>query len=356
MSATKAAFVERTIRSSKKILHLQHTQKNDEQNDIIVVNFIKRVDRSPLTMEQLTEDLFCNISAQPFLDKTLSSFTKFWPEQLNLESEWEFAISKKCYPSICQNVTEENFMFFDKIYQRTSKCYYLEPGVYTFFTNNVESKKFLNQERKNRSESCVTVKVSRRLQRVEVYLESEGSGIAFFSTYLGHFFGIIVGILFGVMLSGKRPHKPKFAYDIVRIQSLMMHTDLIEYITLGHTKTPLMGCFAFISKLKNWDNVTSGQYMKCHYKSGCCSNILFIVSRMTSFIRAVEKHFLYLLVSFELFWCLEMPQTSFCNLKVVTTWLLQHRWIFDSIQVLTTLRVNRWTCTSLWKNRNSTFA
>ena len=93
----------------------------------------------------------------------------------------------------------------------------------------------LIQERHNHSENCITVKVSRRTQKVEIYLANEGSGLAFFSTDLGHIFGSNVGNEFGVMLRGKGPHKPELAYDIVRIHSLMIYTDLIEYNIVGDT-------------------------------------------------------------------------------------------------------------------------
>ena len=63
------------------------------------------------------------------------------------------------------------------------------------------------------------------------------------------------------MLRGKGPHKLEFAYDIVRIQSLMIYTDLIEYNIVGDTKTPLLLCFPLISKLKSGDIITTGQYM-----------------------------------------------------------------------------------------------
>ena len=117
------------------------------------------------------------------------------------------------------------------------------------------------QERHNHSENCIKVKVSRRTQKVEIYLANEASGIAFFSTELGHIFGSIVGNEFGVMLSGKRPHIPEFAHDIVHIHSLMIYTELIEYNIVGDTKAPLMRCFLSISKLKAGDIITTGQYM-----------------------------------------------------------------------------------------------
>ena len=116
-------------------------------------------------------------------------------------------------------------------------------------------------ERPNHSENSITVKVSRRTQKVEIYLANEGSGLAFFSTDLGHIFGSNVGNEFGVMSRGKGPHKPKCTYDIVRIQSLMIYTDLIEYNIVGDTKAPLLRCFPFISKLKAGDIITTGQYM-----------------------------------------------------------------------------------------------
>ena len=101
----------------------------------------------------------------------------------------------------------------------------------------------------------------RRTLKVESYLANEGSGLAFFNTDLGHIFGSNVGNEFGVMLREKGPHKPKFAYDTVRIQSLMIYTDLIEYNIVVDTKAPLLRCFPFVSKLKSGDIITTGQHM-----------------------------------------------------------------------------------------------
>ena len=119
----------------------------------------------------------------------------------------------------------------------------------------------LIQERHNHSKNCIKVKVSRRTQKVEIYLANERSCLKFLSKDLGHIFGIIVGNEFGIMLRGKGPHKPEIAYDIVRIHSLMIYTDLIEYKIVGDTKAPLLRCFPFISKLKSGDIITTGQYM-----------------------------------------------------------------------------------------------
>ena len=51
----------------------------------------------------------------------------------------------------------------------------------------------------------------------------------------------------GVMLRGKGLHKPEFAFNIVRIHSLMIFTDLMEYNIVGYTMTPLLRCFFYFT-------------------------------------------------------------------------------------------------------------
>ena len=210
-------------------------------------------------MESFTIEFVSNASAQLFPDNTLSSFINFSPA----ESGWSmggcnFRIS---YPSMYQNVTEGKLMFFDTKLSKSSEFFYLEPGLYPSVTGIVEALNILIQERHNHTKNCIKVGVSRRTQKVEIYLANEASGLALFSTDLGHIFGSNVGNEFGVMLRRKVPHKPEVAYEIVLIHSLTIYTDLIEYNIVGDTKTPLLRCFLFISKLKAGDIITTGQYM-----------------------------------------------------------------------------------------------
>ena len=141
-------------------------------------------------------------------------------------------------------------MFFDKKLSKSTKFYCLELGLYPSITDIVQAMNTLIQEKHNHSENCIAVKVSRRTQKVEIYLANGGSGFAFFRTELGHIFRSTLGSEFGVMLRGKEPHKPKFAIDVVLIHSFMIYTDLIEKNIVGDTKAPLLRCFLFFSKLK----------------------------------------------------------------------------------------------------------
>ena len=92
-------------------------------------------------------------------------------------------------------------------------------------------------------------------------LANDNSGLAFCSTDLGYNFGNNVGNEFGVLMIGKGPLEPEFAYDTVRIHSLMIYSDLVDNNLVGDTKAPLLQCFPFISNLKGGDIITTGQYM-----------------------------------------------------------------------------------------------
>ena len=212
-------------------------------------------------MDSFTVELVSNASPQLFPNNTLSSFTVFLPEQVNLDGQWEVAISEISYPSMYQNVTEGKIMFYDEKLFKTTEAYYLEPGLYSSITDIVEAMNILIQERNNHKDTCITIKVSRVTQKVKVYLANEESSLAISCTDLRHIFVGDVRNDSGILMLGKEPHEPTFACDIVRIHSLMIYTDIAEYNTVGDTKAPLLRCFPFIFKLKSGDIIITRQYM-----------------------------------------------------------------------------------------------
>ena len=62
-------------------------------------------------------------------------------------------------------------------------------------------------------------------------------------------------------MKGKVPHYLQYSYDIIRIHSLMIYNDIIEYKIVGDTKTPSLRCIFFISKVKNGDIIATGQFI-----------------------------------------------------------------------------------------------
>ena len=160
-----------------------------------------------------------------------------------------------------QNITEEKFKFLDEKVSKSTSTYSNKPGLYTSIADIVEAINTLIQEGNNHNEACITVKVSRRTQKIVIMLANDNSGLAFCSTDLGHLFGNNVGNEIGVLMIGKGTHDREFAYDIVRIHSLTSYSDIVEYNIVGDTKAPLLRCFIYISKLKGGDIITTGQYM-----------------------------------------------------------------------------------------------
>ena len=145
-----------------------------------------------------------------------------------------------------QEVSEGMFMFIGKNISSSSVFYNLESCLYPSCTEIVEVMNTLIQERHNHSESCITFDVSRKTQKIEIFLANERSGLAFFSMDLGLFFRNNVSNLIGVMLRGKDLSNQNFfttlsAY-IVSL-SLLINTDLIECNIVGNTKTLLPRCF-----------------------------------------------------------------------------------------------------------------
>ena len=113
-----------------------------------------------------------NASGELFPNKTLSSFTNFLPEQVNLEGQWEVAISEISYPSMYQNITEGKFQFFDQKLSKSTSSYNLEPGLYTSITDIVEATNTLIQQRNNHHETCIAVKVSAKRKKLSFYLQT----------------------------------------------------------------------------------------------------------------------------------------------------------------------------------------
>ena len=73
-------------------------------------------------MDSFTIELVSNASSGLFPDNTLSSFTNFLPDQVNLDGQWEVAILEISYPSMYQNFTDGKFLFYYPNYSKTTSA------------------------------------------------------------------------------------------------------------------------------------------------------------------------------------------------------------------------------------------
>ena len=117
-------------------------------------------------MDSFTMELVSKASVELFPNNTLSFLTNFLPQQVNLEGQWEVAISEVSYLSRYQNITKGKLKFFEEKLSKSTSTYNLEPGLYTSITDIVEAMNTLIQEINNNIETCITVKVSRRTPKI----------------------------------------------------------------------------------------------------------------------------------------------------------------------------------------------
>ena len=179
-------------------------------------------------MDSFAIEMVGNACAKLLSDNTFNSFTISLPEQLNLEGQWQVAISEKTYPSVYQNVTDRKFLLFDIKIFKLVRVLQFGARLYHSITDNVEAMNTPIQVKHNHTEISIAVKKFRRTQKVEIDLAKQKSYLTFLSAELGHIFKSNIRNDVGVLLRGKEPHHPVFAYDIFRIHSPIINTDFIE--------------------------------------------------------------------------------------------------------------------------------
>ena len=94
--------------------NFRHTQERMNRSILSEVKFFKKSRPKSVNNGSFTIKLVSNAFAKLLPDKTLSSLTNFLPEELNVEGQWEVAVSEKSYLLRYQNVTQRKSMFFHK--------------------------------------------------------------------------------------------------------------------------------------------------------------------------------------------------------------------------------------------------
>ena len=114
------------------------------------------------------------------------------------------------------------YVFFDEKLSKITEPYYLEPGLYS----SIPDMKTLIQERNNRNDNCIRIKVNRVTQKSELYLTNEEYSLVVCSTDLGRLFGGDVRYDLGMIIRGKGLQKPTFTHDVFCIHSRMIYSDI----------------------------------------------------------------------------------------------------------------------------------
>ena len=85
-------------------------------------------------------------------------------------------------------------------------------------------------------------------------------------------------------MSDAGPHFFNFLFDIIRIHTLMTHSDIVEYNIVGDTKAALLRCSLFISKVTNEDIIATGQNMSYQNQKYLCLEDFFLLMFRQSYL------------------------------------------------------------------------
>ena len=145
----------------------------------------------------------------------------------------------------------ETFKFYDNVQSRTCSLH--------FHHKYCRSQKYAHSREKQPKLNLNNSQCFSQNAKVVFMLANYTSRLAFCSTDLVHVFGINVESECGVLIIRKCPYGPQIDYALVRIHSLMIFSNLVEWNIVGDTNAPLIRCFPFVSKLKGGDIITTGQ-------------------------------------------------------------------------------------------------
>ena len=208
-------------------------------------------------MENFIIELVSNASTGIYPKNTISSFTNFLPEQINLHGDWEVALLEVAYPNLFHNISDGRFRYKANASDRDLSIMEIPPGLYHSLDDILAAMR--DVARLQDKTINFQWSVNHRTQIVEIKLPNQNAGLNIISPDIAH----ILGFPMSVLLTGSEPHKSLYPIDILRFHSVMIYTDIIEHGIIGDTKAPLLRSFPFISKLKNAEIVTP-HYMNYH--------------------------------------------------------------------------------------------
>ena len=203
-------------------------------------------------------DLISNASMNVFKSNTLSSFTNILPEQIDLEGTWEVALTEISYPTMYLNVTDGRFRYKSGASDVNFEQVLEIPTGFYASTEQVLHR-MRDQIKLHHSDDELYWTIDELTSKLEVKLPEARSALNIMSGDISH----ILGFPMSVLLIGEGPHYSNFPVDILRIHSVQVYTDIIEYSIIGDTMAPVLRCFPFVTKMKR--NEISMPYLMNHH-------------------------------------------------------------------------------------------
>ena len=175
-------------------------------------------------MKSFLVELVSNASIDIYPDNTLSAFTNFLPEQINLEGDWEVAVMEIGYPALFHNITEGKFRYKSEN-ENTVQEFQLPKGHYQSL--DLVRRDIIHQI--GSLKTTLTMNLDHLTGKIKLNFP-ENSRFNVASNDLANILGFPAP--FFIFSTGK-PQEAPLPADIQRIHSVMIYSDIVEHGVIG---------------------------------------------------------------------------------------------------------------------------
>lgn len=215
-------------------------------------------------MDEFPVYVVSNASMDFYPDNTLSSFTNYYRDQINLDGDWRVGISSINYPSIVKNIVDGRFIAYtvrgDED-ERHVELYNVEPGLYKNVGELIYAITKIASIEIDYAVNEITGKLTL------VFNASEG--LSFPTREIPNILGfegeddesmyvfdwIHIGRSYnqrGAILTGKFGTTGNYPVDIIGDTNLVfVYINIIDYQYVGDTKSPLLKIYNRKCKIRN---------------------------------------------------------------------------------------------------------
>lgn len=195
-------------------------------------------------------ELVSNASFDIYPNNTLSAFSNFLAESIELRGQWEVALAEISYPCLYNNITEGTFTYVYKRIHSGKQLWdneklKLPSGMYNTIDEVIEEIDKVSSKARPKDKMTMTAKVMdlNGLLRLEL---GKNQAIVIHSEDLSSVLGIPRDL--PIPFGDPNSHISKYPVDLTRVHSVMVYSDIVEYDIVGDTKAPLLRTFPFMHR------------------------------------------------------------------------------------------------------------
>ena len=228
-------------------------------------------------MESRIIELVSNASQDVYPNNTVSSFVNFFPENIEMNGDWEVALMELCIPARWLNVTDGQFILINNDAYVNEKQNSLLPeeefrrlmtltlpcGLYESYDDIRKAMNHLAQkEGYNATIDDIFPLINGRLsisKSVNARFELRSNDLS---------------QIFGLKTNFYRPNQnivPIYPHDLTRFHTILVYADIIHHDVVGDVKVPLLRSVPIATKLRDGvisiqQNQVSKSFTQLQYK------------------------------------------------------------------------------------------